>query len=75
MTRHKVTIPLLHVHSQSFQHDDAFLIGNKQALEILKATIEEALKTGECSLELYTVDGEGYDLHVFCDDSDWQGER
>jgi hypothetical protein len=69
------SIPLLHVHNQSFQHDDAFLIGNRQALEMLKASIEEALKVKECSLNLYTADGEEYFLHIFCDDSEWQGER
>ena len=65
------TLPWLHVYSQICEHFDARIVGNRKALEILKATIEEALKLSfdadseaRTSEEVFATDGEGYDVSV-----------
>ncbi|MFA5790758.1 MAG: hypothetical protein WC976_06875 [Caldisericia bacterium] len=67
-------IDLLHIYGQSSHHDDAFIVGNRGALEKLKKAIEKALSGDEGTDNIVSVsvnDGEGYDLHITMDNSDW----
>lgn len=54
----------LHVFAQQQWHDEAYIIGNRRALENLRTTIDQALATGHSTVVAFTNDGEGYDAHV-----------
>jgi len=62
--------PLLHVFSQSFEHDDAAVVGTREALLALKAGIERALadERGVAMVDARVNDGEGFFLNVYCVD-------
>ena len=67
--------PVIHIHAQEAWHDEAYLVGNRKALEKLKELIEQALKNENTANSVfYVADGEGFDLHVVLDDNDWQSE-
>lgn len=65
---------LAHIYAQSYHHGEAVIVANKSALLAIKEAIEKSLENGSEYVELFPKDGEGYDLHIICDDSDWQGE-
>ena len=68
---------LLHVHNQYAHHGEVFIVGNRAGLLALQAAIEAALQPvvlGHGQACVMVADGEGYDVHVVCDDSDWRGE-
>lgn len=65
------TLPWLHVYGQPCEHFSVSIVGNRKALELLKSTIEEALKLpvdaeSEATTpeEVFATDGEGYDVVV-----------
>lgn len=60
----------LHIYGQTYNHDHAFIVGNKEALESLRDAIQAALdgKTTECVA--FAADGEGYEVKVYQEDSD-----
>lgn len=71
---------VLHIFNQYQQHDEAYIIGNKEALTALRDAINQALENekglgatdfDEC---VKTVDGEGYQVLVVRNDDDWQAE-
>jgi hypothetical protein len=69
---------LLHVHAQHHQHDEAYIVGNRHALEGLRAALDGILVAGleRVKIEMMTADGEGYDLHIVLDPSPWaKGSR
>lgn len=55
---------LLHVIAQQHYHMPAFIVGNRLALENLRAAINAALATGAGHAAVFANDGEGYGLHV-----------
>lgn len=55
---------LLHIYSQEYWHDDAFLVATRDGLLALRAAIDRALKKGTGSSRFFTGDGEGYSAHV-----------
>lgn len=57
---------ILHVYAQGGPHDDARIIGTKEALENLRDAIDSTLDSGreERCAGLFTADGEGFDLLV-----------
>ena len=59
--------PKLHIYGQVYNHDHAFIVGNREALESLRDAIEAALETGSAVGETspFTADGEGYVLKVY----------
>ena len=69
---------LLHIHAQEYQHNPAYIIGNRDGLLALKTLIEQALENGDTISAnrgndmIFTADGEGYEVVVVCDDHDWQ---
>jgi len=67
-------IDLLHIYGQRAHHDDAFIVGNRNALIQVKKAIEKALSREEGAEGIIAVsvnDGEGYDLEIIMDNSDW----
>lgn len=65
------TLAWLHVYSQPCEHFDARIVGNRKSLELLKDTIDKALKLPidadsweRTSEEVFATDGEGYDIAV-----------
>lgn len=56
----------LHIYGQQMWHSDAFIVGNRAALERLYKGIGEALQHGEKREVFSPVDGEGYDLYISC---------
>ena len=61
---------ILNIYGQEFEHSDACLMGNQEALIALKEAIDDAIKHGKASLgksiPLYASDGEGYELMIIC---------
>jgi len=56
----------LHVYPQETWHDEAYIVGDREALLILRALIDQALRPGPGTeeVELFAGDGEGYAIHV-----------
>ena len=66
---------LLHIYAQEQWHDDAFIVGNRHGLEVLREAITKALEAGRASgSDLYVTDGEGYEVKIICEDSGWREE-
>lgn len=62
----------LHIFQQTMWHDDAYLIGNRTALEALKAKIDIALEHGasyDSAGGFFQNDGEGYTIGIICADN------
>lgn len=58
--------PSIHLYGQHSEHDEAFIIGTRDALIALRKAIDAALEAQEATAEVYANDGEGYDLIVKC---------
>lgn len=56
----------LHIYAQAHWHQDAFVIGDREGLELLRDACEIALKRepSNCAFEAMTSDGEGYAVLV-----------
>ncbi len=58
---------LLHIYTQSFWHESAAIVGNREALEALADTLRRVLESeppAEGRIEAETADGEGYECRV-----------
>tara|TARA_Y100000310_G_scaffold288600_1_gene314370 strand:+ start:990 stop:1292 length:303 start_codon:yes stop_codon:yes gene_type:complete len=66
------------VYGQEFHHDGVILLGNRVALTQLRDAIDDALSGLEpdtsANCELFTADGEGYNVYILVDDSATQSE-
>lgn len=72
---------VLNIYGQPMEHMDAEIIGNSEALILLRDTIDRAIKQGEAETPnssgeepdepLFTSDGEGYTVKVTRSDEDW----
>lgn len=65
----------LHIYGQQSWHQDAFIVGNRAALEQLYKGIGEALQHGEKREVFFPVDGEGYNLYISCVEDDFDFEQ
>lgn len=57
----------LHIYAQAHSHQDAYIVGNREALIALKEAIEMVLiskKDGVFGMDAFTSDGEGYKIIV-----------
>ena len=61
---------ILHVYAQDQWHDEAFLVGDRAALEKVRAAIDAALESGFGKAVASAADGEGYHLHVVRHDAE-----
>jgi len=62
---------LLHIYGQGAWHGDVYIVGNREALEELRDTIDEALCDVPHSMEAFVNDGEGYELKVVLHEGGW----
>ena len=53
-------VPVLKVFSPQIWHDSGYVVGNRAGLEALRDAVDEALKNGAGSGEVFETDGEGY---------------
>lgn len=54
----------LHIYAQAIWHDEAYIAGTREDLELLRATIDGALADGRGQMQAFASDGEGYVAHV-----------
>ena len=64
--------PLLHIHAQPCWHDPAYIVGNRAGLEALRDGLNATLAGASRPAEVFVSDGEGYEVEVQLDESDWQ---
>lgn len=62
---------LLHIYGQDYWHCPVLIVGQKNALEKLRDAIDQALQEGHGTCTVYVNDGEGYDVHVVMENSNW----
>jgi hypothetical protein len=60
----------LHIYGQSYFHEKAFIVGDKEALTQLRDAIDAALANEAGTTLAYVADGEGYDVEVYQENSD-----
>jgi len=69
---------LLHIYAQEFEHGEAVIKGNTAGLTELRDTLNRALANGSAKSmdkdELFTADGEGYEVQVELHDGHWGTE-
>ncbi len=65
----------LHIYGQQSWHQDAFIVGNRAALEQLYKGIGEALQNGEKREGFSPNDGEGYNLYISCVEDSFDFEQ
>lgn len=65
---------ILHIYGQEHEHQEAYIVGNREALETLRAAIDRALthEDGLAMSEQFTSDGEGYEVFVVRRDDPWE---
>jgi hypothetical protein len=66
--------PILQIYGQVEQHHEAFIVGNKEGLIMLREAIDKALNEQVSFATEYVVDGEGYDIIVINRNEHWQDE-
>lgn len=62
-----MTDPVLHLYSLEHEHGDAYVVGNREGLRLLRDAIKDALQEGEGQttyFKPFAEDGEDYDLAV-----------
>lgn len=64
-------IRLLHIYAQHSWHMPSRIVGNKNALTVLRDAIDEAIHKGNAETGAMTVDGEGYSVEVEMCDAKW----
>lgn len=62
--------PKLHIHSPSIWHDHAFIVGDRESLQLLRDAIDSALAEEKGKATAFTADGEGFDLEVYREEED-----
>lgn len=63
---------VLHIYGQWIWHDSAVIAGNKAGLMALRDAIQRVLVNGADSkaiAEVFVIDGEGYDIQVFLENT------
>lgn len=54
----------LHIYAQEIWHDEAYIAGTREDLEMLRMAIDRALTEGRGQMQTFACDGEGYIVHV-----------
>ena len=54
----------LHIYAQEIWHDEAYIAGTREDLEMLRMAIDRALTDGRGQMQAFVCDGEGYTVHV-----------
>jgi hypothetical protein len=58
----------LHIYAQALWHDEALIIGDREAIEKLREACDKALLEGKAKESFMVSDGEGYDLYIAIED-------
>lgn len=77
--------PLLHIFAQFAHHDEAFIIGNLEGLKKLHEVLTSIIHgvrddqldehfNVDSVYDVFTNDGEGYEIVVILEDSPWSGK-
>lgn len=64
-------VRLLHIYAQPDNHCTALIVGNRNALIVLRDAIDAALASGKAETGAVTTDGEGYSVEIVRDNNDW----
>ena len=54
----------MHIYAQEIWHDQAYIAGTRETLEMLKLAIDRALSDGQGQMQVFASDGEGYTIHT-----------
>lgn len=57
---------ILHIYGQHQWHDEAYIVGNKESLQLLVNAINQAISDGIGDGQFCVNDGEGFDAHIHC---------
>ena len=68
---HNANTPLVHIYGQHSEHTEAYILGNREGLRVLRAALDAALEHGSEAAEVMVADGEGYAVEIMLEDSDW----
>lgn len=68
-------VRLLHVYAQHCWHGECRIVGNKNALTVLRDAIDEALRKGKAETSAMVTDGEGYGIEIEMCDAAWESDR
>ena len=60
----------LHIYGQVYNHDHAFIVGSKTALEALRDAIQATLDGSARSSVMFAADDEGYEVKVYLEEED-----
>lgn len=63
---------LLHIYGQASWHGTARIVGNRNALIVLRDAIDAALSEGKAETSASTTDGEGYGVEIELVDAAWE---
>lgn len=66
---------LLHLYAQYCWHSECKIVGNKNALTVLRDAIDEALRKGKAETGAMVSDGEGYTIEIEMCDADWDSDK
>ena len=66
---------LLHIFAQHCWHSECRIVGNKNALTVLRDAIDEALRKGKAETGAMVADGEGYSIEIEMCDADWESDK
>lgn len=65
-------VRLLHIYPQGQWHDDVKVVGNRNALQVMRDAIDAALRDGNAKTSAMVSDGECFSLIVEVEDHEWQ---
>ena len=68
-------IRLLHIHGQYIWHSECRIVGNRNALIVLRDAIDEALREGQAETSAMVTDGEGYCVQIKLCDAAWESDK
>lgn len=54
----------LHIYAQEIWHDEAYIAGTREDLEMLRMAIDRALTNGHGQMQAFACDGEGYTVQI-----------
>lgn len=63
---------LLHIYAQFSWHGEARIVGNRNALTVLRDAVDAALSDGKAETTAMVTDGEGYAVQIELVDRGWQ---
>ena len=66
--------PIAQIYSQRHQHEEVYIVANREGLLKMKEAIDKALENEIGFATEFIVDGEGYDIIILNKNEHWQDE-